>query len=238
MSGARLLLALACLMLILAQLPAHLAGRLLAAACADQCRLAATSGTLWRGQGQLYLASGKDWYALGQLAWQVPAADALARARLAQGSLVWSAPGRVDLDGIALPAAALLSQPALELPLGSWQGMLQLRSTRLQWTLASLTPQASGELYWLGAASGLLGERPLGDYRFAWQWDGGKGGASVSGGRPGEIRVAGRLEPPRLHGGIELQGEASHLLAPYLSLLPGVAGNGEDGRYTVDYRWR
>lgn len=237
MSGVRLLLALACLMLILARLPAHLAGRLLAAACADQCRLAATSGTLWRGQGQLYVASGKDWYALGQLAWQVPAADALARARLAQGSLVWSAPGRVDLDGIALPAAALLSQPALELPLASWQGTMQIRATQLQWALTSRTPRASGEVLWLGAASGLLGERALGDYRFDWRWDGETAGAVISGGRPGEIRIDGRLEPARLHGKVELQGAARTALAPYLSLLPAVAGGG-DGRYAVDYRWR
>ncbi|WP_374325067.1 hypothetical protein [Azonexus sp.] len=233
----RLLLTLACLALILAQLPAHLAGRLLAAACAERCRLATTSGTLWRGQGQLYIASDKDWHALGLLAWQLPAGDALARARLEQGQIVWSAPGRIDIDGISLPAAALLSQPELDLPLGSWQGTLQLKATRLQWALTSKTTRANGELHWLGAASGLLGERPLGDYRFDWHWDGETADAAISGGRPGEIRVAGRLDPPRLHGGIELQGEAGRFLAPYLSLLPGLAGNDEDGRYTVDYRW-
>lgn len=237
MRGGRLLLALLCLLLILAQLPAHLAARLLATACAEQCRLAATSGTLWQGQGQLYVASGKDWYALGQLAWQLPAGDALASARLEQGKLVWSAADRIDIDGISLPAAALFSQPALDLPLGSWQGTLQLRATRLQWAPTSSLPRASGELHWLGAASGLLAGRPLGDYRLDWTWDGQAASAVVSGGRPGEIRVDGRIEPARVHGKLELQGAAGTALAPYLRLLPAVSGGG-DGYYTVDYRWR
>jgi len=237
MRGGRLLLALLCLALILGQLPAHLAARLLAAACAERCRLAATSGTLWRGQGQLYMASGKDWYALGQLTWQLPAGDALARAQLEQGQLVWSAPERIDIDGISLPAAALLAQPALGLPLDNWQGTLQLRATRLQWAPTSAAPRATGELRWLGAASGLLAGQALGDYRLDWSWDGQAASAVVSGGHPGEIRVDGRIEPARVHGKIELQGAAATTLAPYLRLLPAISGGG-DGRYTVDYRWR
>jgi len=238
MKTGRLLLALLCLALILWRLPAHVAAYLLDAACAGQCRLAATEGTLWRGQGRLYLASGEDWYGLGQLTWQLPASAALARARLENGSLVWRSYNHVELSNIALPAAAVLAQPALDLPVGNWQGRLLIRSANAQWAPTSQHPASRGEVLWQGAASGLLGDRPLGDYRLNWNDDGhSPPDIRIAGGRPGEIEIDGRFEQSRLRAGVELKGAAQQELGRYLTLAPGVSSAG-NGRYTVDYRLR
>jgi len=239
MKAGRLLLGLLCLALLLWRLPAHVAAYLLDAACAGQCRLAATEGTLWRGQGQLYLAGGQDnWYALGRLSWQLPAGDALARARLENGSLVWLAYNRVEVSDIALPAAAVLAQPALDLPVGNWQGSLLIRHAKAQWAPTSQHPASSGEVLWLGAASGLLGDRPLGDYRLTWNDDGGSApDIRIAGGRPGEIGIDGQLEQSRLLASVELKAAAQNELGRYLTLAPGVTDAG-NGRYTVDYRLR
>lgn len=229
--SAGLLIALA-LTIIVLRLPAHLAAYLLENTCAGSCRLADTSGSLWRGNGHLYLRAAGEWYALGRLAWQLPTRDALLRVRLEQGQASWKLPARIDLDGIALPAAALLGQEALALPAGGWHGQLVVADTHI--TRQAGAWQGTGVVRWQDAASELLGNHPLGDYRINWQ-SGQPATARFSGGDGREIRISGELAGTHLQADVNLQGEARSRLARYLSLLPGTV-SGAAGQFRIDYR--
>lgn len=235
--GAGWLLLLLTLALLL-RLPAHLLAPLLAAASPVPCRLTSTEGTLWSGQGQLFIHNGERWFDLGPLAWRLLPGDALVRLRLGDGRIDWINPRRVAIDGIVLPAASVLAQPALGLTGGPWQGTLALVATQLQaqpgkfraWT-------GAGQLLWRNAGSGLLADQPLGDYRLDWQWGGGaRASGNFSGGRAGAIEASGELGASGLQAQVRLQGPSASVLSPYLALV-GHSPGGADGYHVINLPW-
>jgi len=235
--GAGWLLLLLTLALLL-RLPAHLLAPLLVAVSPVPCRLAATAGTLWSGQGQLFIHNGERWFDLGPLAWEFLPGDALVRLRLGDGRIAWTSPRNIDIDGIVLPAASVLAQPALGLSGGSWQGTLVLAATQLQ-----LPPGArsawtgAGRLLWQNAGSSLLADQPLGDYRLDWQWDGStRPRGSFSGGRPAAIEASGEVGASGVQAQVRLYGTVASVLAPYLALI-GQASGGVDGYHVINLPW-
>jgi len=212
----------ALLILLLLRLPAHVAGRLAEHACAGQCRIAATQGSVWRGSGRLFVAIDGSWIDLGDLRWRLPANGAIGELSLAAGVVRWTAPNRIEIADLAVPANAVLGQPALALPTAHWQGLLQIDSARLRVDPAAPQRwQGDGQIRWLGAASGLLADFPLGDYRLDWQYlpDSGLTG-QLGGGRGDIVRADARIDGHRLHADIRLQAPALGILGPYLGLLP------------------
>lgn len=223
---------------LLIRLPAHVGDTLLATVCPSQCRLADTSGTLWAGSGQLFLHNGENWFNLGQLAWQVLPATGYARMRLGSGTIDWSEPRRINVDGIVLPAASILAQPALGLPGGPWQGALEFNTSQFQ-----LTPDknpkfaGSGQIVWRNAASALLADHPLGDYRIDWQWNGSaRPTANFSGGRATAIRVEGKVSSTGLRAQIILKDDARTALTRYIKLIAQGDADAED-RHVIVLPW-
>lgn len=223
---------------LLIRLPGHVGGTLLATVCPSQCRLATTSGTLWAGDGQLFIHNGENWFNLGRLAWQVLPGNGYARLRLGSGTVDWSELKRIDVDGIVLPAASILAQPALGLPGGPWQGALEINASQLH-LAPGKDPQlaGSGQIVWRNAASALLADHPLGDYRIDWQWNGStRPTANFSGGRATAIRVEGNVSATGLHAQIMLKDDARTALTRYVKLI-SQADAGEEGRHVIVLPW-
>lgn len=225
---------LSCVVLaLLLTMPARLLTLVVERACAGHCRITDSTGQAWAGQGRLYLRSDESWFDLGQLQWCFICRQALLRLRLDQGEMIWLSPRRITLDVIDLPANAVLGLRSLKLPAGNWQGRLQLRDTNLD--LVSLQPldwQGKGSINWLQAASPLLADYPLGNYRLDWAWQEQSPSASFSGGSPPEIIVAGSLGASRLDAKVSLNGEARVALDRYLSLIAQASGQGE-GQWVI-----
>ena len=223
---------------LLIRLPAHLGGTLVATVCPSQCRLADTSGTLWAGSGQLFLHNGENWFNLGQLAWQVLPGKGYARLSLGSGTIDWSELKRIDIAGIVLPAASILAQPAFGLPGGPWQGALEFSASQFQLTPDNQPKLAgSGQIVWRNAASALLADHPLGDYRIDWQWNGStRPTANFSGGRSTAIRVEGKVSANGLHAQILLKDDARTALTRYVKLI-AQADAGAEGSHVIVLPW-
>lgn len=226
------------LLALLIRLPAHVGDTLLATVCPSQCRLADTSGTLWAGSGQLFLHNGENWFNLGQLAWQVLPATGYARMHVGSGTIDWSELKRIDIDGIVLPAASILAQPALGLPGGPWQGALELNACQFQLMQDNnLKFAGSGQIVWRNAASALLADHPLGNYRIDWQWNGSsRPTANFSGGRSTAIRVEGKVSTTGLNAQILLKDDARTALTRYVKLI-AQADAGAEGSHVIVLPW-
>lgn len=169
------------LALILAAPPASLVDAAIAHASANRVRLAEASGSLWSGGGRLANSHGErlpvPWLALG---WRFePGA-------LASGRLVWrlSIDGRpalrialgaggmeiqeIELDLPAGPLFAALPQPVFQL---GWHGRLGARGEHFACDWQGRC-KGNLELNWRGAATDILPDRRLGDYRGALNADG------------------------------------------------------------------
>lgn len=206
---------------LLATLPAQIVALVAERACAGHCRIADSHGSAWRGGGRLFLRSGERWFALGAIDWRLPAPDAYLRLRLDGGEIAWPALRRIEIDGIAVPAAAILGQPALQLPAGEWQGTLRLGPTRLQLD-ADWPPRlaAGGRVDWRQAASPLLAGEALGDYRLDWEFDGRQGlRGNFAGGRRPAIAGEGQIADGRIEAVVSLDDNVRSTLGPYLGLL-------------------
>lgn len=235
-----------CSLLGLAQLPASWPAAALNAACAGQCRIAEADGAWWQGRGRLFarLPDADAWFDLGPLAWQLKPFSASAEIRLGDGRATLALAGdglHLSADGLVLPAALLLAQPALKLPGSGWQGRLALGRSTTHWSFAGI-PDSQGELVWHGAASGLLEDYPLGELRIAWAYQADGLQARLAGGRQGNIELdgqlvlhgknAGRGWQGKLTGEARLANDAESRLGRYLQMIAQPQGG---GRYRLDW---
>lgn len=230
--------AIAGLLALLGQMPARPVAAWVEESCAGQCRIAGAEGRGWAGEARLLWRDGDAWRDLGPLGWRLlPGDGTYARVTLGAGHIVWREVGRLDIDGIALPAQVVLGDPRLGLPGGRWLGELAIAAGELRFSPDGIAG-GRGEVRWRQAASSLLDGLPLGDYRANWRWDGRSApDAEVSGGRPGEIDIAGRLADGRFSGRIRLSGNARPALERYLSVA-AAPDPAVDGGYRFDFPLR
>lgn len=195
----------ACLLtlaLIAAAPPASLVDAAIAHASANRVRLADASGSLWSGSGRLANSQGErlpvPWLVLG---WRFEPGT------LASGRLAWrlSIDGRpalhatlgasgVDIQEIELdlPAGPLLAAlPAPVFQLG-WHGRLGARGETLA---CDWQGRCNGnvELNWHGAATDILPDRRLGDYRGALSANGTSAVIALSSPPTNALTIDGRL---------------------------------------------
>lgn len=237
----------ALLVLIVARAPASLLADRLQEASGGRLLLAAPSGTLWSGSGELWLAdpgrqSGRPWLPVRwRFAWEGLAAGEV-RIDLGTGSRTLARVfadtrgfGLGDAD-LALPADFALA--ALPGPLGGagWRGNLRLQSPA--WRCRWAEPDdcvGRARLTWHGAAAALLPWPELGDYELDAEAGGRRVGLvlrTLAG--PLKAEGSGAWEADRgVNFAATLRGDP--LL---LSRLPGIASGvaqatGDPGTYRV-----
>jgi hypothetical protein len=241
----------AVLLIFVLQMPASHLAALANDWCAGQCRLASVDGPWWAGRGFLFIKSPTDrgWHALGAMSWRLlPARNELAELHLGGGTAVLQIDTQglhLRLDSVTLPAAAVLTHQAFNLPTAGWSGTLRLNQTTLHWQ-GNNQFSSQGHLAWLGARSSLLEDHPLGDLGLSWTWQSGHTlQARIEGGRPGEIELHGLLSHTpagtgqaasrTLSGELRL-GEAARLrLEKYVHFV-GQASAGTPGHYVLAWQ--
>lgn len=207
---------------LMAFLPARVVGSLLAAASEGRLSLDQPEGTLWRGQGALYLRVGSAESALGQLAWRASAPGLLlGRLEIAGEQRLGDRPGRFNLQlrpgsvtfnqlDIGLPGAVLAGVSPL---LAALQpvGRLGLRSEGFTFAHGRGTAGFSGALQidWLPAS--FLGGVQAGDYRLNLQGD---GNSPLQGKL---VTLGGGL---KVDGDLNLAGRAGAQLTAHVRLMP------------------
>lgn len=164
---------LALLLFAIVQAPAALVSALLENACQDRCTLSPTTGTLWQGQGELYLRdSVKRWRSVGTLAWSWQA-SALWRGQIvyvlhvAQGKITLAASFAglsLAASGLAVPSSVIAAALPAAVPsegwLGDWKIDGQAQCPR---RLEACTGNATA--LWTEARINLMSDDALGDYR-------------------------------------------------------------------------
>ncbi len=222
---------------LLVNMPARFVALLVEQACSGQCRISDSSGSAWNGQGRLFLNSNQRWFDLGPVHWRFPASDAYFVLGLGHGKIIWRTLHQLEVDGITLPAAAILGHPALQLPAGDWRGSLTVGTTQLRLAPGN-TPGISGhgQIEWRQAATPLVADYPLGNYQINWRWEERSAPhGSFSGGRPSLILVEGQFDAGQANARIDLQGEARLRLERYLSLIARPLPD-RDGSWTLLFR--
>lgn len=198
--GAWLMLLLVGSASLLAHLPASLLDARLAAVSGQCWRLAAASGTVWQGEGQLmYVAASGEVLPMSRLAWRwQPAA-------LRQLALGW----QIDSDGTIAQArlqwgGVAVENLQLQVPVAAvtafsprWHsarlgGVLQLHVP--QWQLAGREVQGGATLGWQAASSPLSRLQPFGSYALDAQ------------GQGSQVLLTLRT----VHGPLQMQGQGSY----------------------------
>lgn len=204
--------------------PAELLTRQLAAYCQEQCRFAEVDGYWWQGQARLYLQTGRvdrAWQSLGLMRWHPDGAGL--QLDMAGGTLRLYPSGAglaLEIDGIRLPAGALLSHLGHGLPSHGWGGELEAKTVRWSKPWFSGQPSLQGDLLWHQASSALLENQPLGDYRLHWKSGSDTPGQGELTTQHGPLRLDGKLtaNPFRFDGQARLE-EGGKPLAKYLNML-------------------
>lgn len=226
-------------LLLLLQMPAHRLGGLIESACAGQCRLAELSGPWWAGQGRLFARTpdGEGWLPLGDAGWRtLPGGGDWLAIAMAGGELVVDRQFNLRIDGLQLPAALVLGQPAWRLPATGWQGSLELSAATFRRD-GRRPGESQGRLIWRNAASDLLENHPLGDLQADWHWHPEAGlRADLAGGLPGEIALSGQLQGQSLHLEIGLDGASRPALERYLKSFADAGA--QPGQYTLAWTVR
>jgi hypothetical protein len=210
---------------LLVQMPARRAAGLLDSLCAGQCRVANMEGPWWAGHGELFARSPGNgrWLALGPFAWRAaglfpPAVEFFAgegHARLSAGTSGLE----LRLAEIALPAELVLAQPRLNLPAAGWRGLVRLEQTTVRRSHDG-NLEAAGTARWMGAATSLLEDYPLGDIELRWSWNPQKGmSGQLSGGRGGHLSIEARLDANGLAGTATLSEAARVRLDKYVGVI-------------------
>ncbi len=234
---------LACfLALLLGTAPATLGERLLPALSQGQLALAATRGSLWRGEGLLLLGREQDFRLLGWLRWRLGWADGpMLELRLDQGQLqLTPAPSGLALSSqdLRLPATLL---PWLhgKLPRSGWQGWLGLE----QFEARNLGQGWAGKLAlsWHGAGHTSLAPAALGDYRLTGVWGETGQGEFQLHTLAGPLQLEGRLQG-QPGGRYRLEGQAWHPGRPAPALETWLAQLGrrdpqQPGRHLLQLEW-
>ncbi len=229
---------------VIPQLPASLMGEMLASQCQQRCRLALSEGSLWAGQGELYLRAGPNapWQATGLLHWRGQWQNGLPGLKIKLGggeidALLDSDGVQIRLHDIALPANALLSQLGDKFPQTGWQGWIGLPQGQLSLKRDGRW-HSQGEIHWRNARTRLLEDAPLGDWQLHWQRPNDQALQGQLNTQGGELTLQGQLNWPGPGQAVQFDGQANATqggpLEKYLRAV-GVRGRDCGGCYRLHW---